>query len=474
MNRRDFIRTIGISGAGLLSIPAFARKVFAANHLKASDFGKDFAWGVATAAYQIEGSWNKDGKGESIWDHFAHHSGKIKGHTNADVACDFYNRYPSDLALVKDLNFKDFRFSVSWARVLPEGAGRINQKGLDFYKRLTDECLSKGVVPWVCLYHWDLPQVLQEKGGWVNRDVIDWFNEFTNLITKTLGDRVKNWIILNEPMGFVGLGYMTGYHAPGEKGFSNFFRATHHALLCQAEGGRVVRNNVNAANIGTSVSCSWIDPVNQEPQNIQAAARLDALMNRLYIEPTLGLGYPVQTLPFLKGIEKHVLQGDEQKLKFDLDFIGIQNYFRVVGKKSIFPPFVWATDVPPVKRDVPLTGMKWEISPEGMYKILKQFAAYPVKSIIVTENGASFPDVFENGSIHDSARAEYFKAYLKNVLKAKQDGVNVKGYFAWTLMDNFEWVEGYSQRFGIIYDDFDTQKRIIKDSGYWFQKFLSE
>lgn len=292
--------------------------------LSVTDFGENFIWGTATAAYQIEGAVNDDGRGPSIWDTFSKKPGKIKNNDHADVACDFYNLYESDLELVKKLGFTDFRFSVSWSRILPDGTGQKNQKGIDFYNRLIDKCLEMKITPWITLYHWDLPQALENRGGWKNRDIINWFSDYTKLCTLEFGDRVRNWIVLNEPMAVAGLGYTTGLHAPGKKGIWNFLPVVHHLAMCQAEGGRIIRNHVPDAYIGTALSCSFVKPFTRNPKDILAAKRADAVMNRLFIEPVLGLGYPTDAFPFLSGIQKYMLPGDDKKLEFDFDFIGLQ------------------------------------------------------------------------------------------------------------------------------------------------------
>lgn len=443
---------------------------------KKEDFGSDFKWGVATASYQIEGAWNEDGKSPSIWDHFTHtRPKKIKNRENADVACDFYNRYDGDIQLVKNMNFDVFRFSISWPRILPEGIGKVNQKGIDFYHRVIDSCLEKGVEPWITMFHWDLPQILEEKGGWSNRDVIDWFGEFAQTMTKAYGDKVKNWMILNEPMAFTSLGYMAGIHAPGKFAPSRFLKATHHTAMVQALGGRIARENVKDAYIGTTFSCSHVEPKGGLKKHEGAAYRLDILLNRLFIEPCLGLGYPTKNFRFLHKIHKYIQADDLAKLKFDFDFIGLQNYTRVVAKR--FPvPFIWLNQEKPVKWGVPredLTQMGWEVYPEGIYKVIKRFNEYKnLPPIIITENGAAFPDKVTGDRVHDPRRVQFFKDYLSNIHRAQQDGMDVRGYFVWTLMDNFEWAEGYHPRFGLVYVDYPTQKRIIKDSGYFFQELL--
>lgn len=437
------------------------------------DFGKDFRWGTVTAAFQVEGAVKEDGRGASVWDTFTHKKGKIKNNDHADVACDFYHKYESDLELVVELGFSEFRFSISWPRILPAGIGEINQQGIDFYNRLIDKCIELKITPWITLYHWDLPQALQDKGGWKNRQIIHWFTEYVQLCTLQFGDRVKNWIVMNEPMAVAGLGYTTGLHAPGKKGILNFLPVVHHLALCQAEGGRIIRQNLPQAYIGTALSCSFVEAFTKSSKDIRAAKRADALMNRLFIEPALGLGYPSDAFSYLKNIRKFMLEGDEEKLKFDFDFIGLQNYFSVVVRHSYLAPVLWLKDVPAKLRNVPTTAMGWEINPEGMYKIIKQFSKYPgIKEIVISESGAAFEDICLNDEVKDPERVAFFQNYIANILRAKREGINVTGYLAWSLMDNFEWAEGYSARFGLVHVDFETQKRTIKDSGKWFADFL--
>ncbi len=494
MNRRDAIKLSALGTGALISNPlnilASAKSPNPIQHslltqtafsspFSKSDFGDDFKWGVATAAYQIEGAWQADGKSPSVWDAFTHKKGKIKNNENADVSCDFYHNYASDLAILKSLNFKVFRFSLAWTRIMPDGTGKINQKGFDFYHQVIDECLKLGLEPWITLYHWDLPQVLEDKGGWANREVIGWFSDYVDACTKEFGSKVKNWMVFNEPMAFVPLGYMLGIHAPGKKSIKKFMKGTHHVCMCQAAGGRIIRQNVPDAHIGTTFSCSHVDPKNQKPKHLKAARTIDAMFNRLFIEPALGLGYPWEDVPFLKRIKKYIQPGDEEKLAFDFDFIGLQNYSRIIATHSLIPPLVWANQVSPKKRGIPkedLTLMGWEVYPEGIYKLMKQFDAYEgIDKIIITENGAAFTDIVQkNDTIKDDKRIQFFKDYLSNVLKAKQEGVNIQGYFVWTFLDNFEWAEGYHPRFGLVHVDFKTQQRRIKNSGLWFKELLSE
>lgn len=476
MTREEWLKLSAAFSAGSLLPRHLLAQLISDGELKRSDFGKDFVWGTATAAYQIEGAWNEDGKGESIWDHFTHHhKGKIKTRENGDVANDFYHRYASDIELMHQLHIPASRFSIAWSRVLPQGTGQVNQKGIDFYDRVIDKCLKENVAPWITCYHWDLPQALEEKDGWANRDCIKWFEEYVDVITRKFGDRVKNWMVFNEPMAFVPLGYLVGIHAPGHINFSKFYKATHHVVMCHGAGARVIRNNVKEAHIGTTFSCSHIDAKNDHPGNIKAAARADAFINRLFLDPVMGRGYPIKDLPACKHIEKHIQPGDEKLMPYDFDFIGMQNYSRMVVKKLALIPIIHFVNVPAKKLGHDITDMGWEVYPEGIYQLLKQYAAYKnMPQIIVTENGAAFPDTMVNGEINDTKRLQFIKDYLKQILKAKQEGVNVGGYFIWSFMDNFEWAEGYRPRFGIVGVDFKTQQRTVKASGKWFSEFLSQ
>lgn len=476
MRRRLMIQKLGTLLIGMFGLhKLFGRKTTATREAlhNAALFGKRFTWGTATAAYQIEGAYDADGKSPSIWDTFTNKPRRSERIGNANDAVDFYHRFNDDLEINRSLHFNAFRFSLSWSRILPGGIGEVNQKGLDFYHRVIDNCLSKGIEPWITIYHWDLPQILEDKGGWTNRDIIHWFTEYTNVVTQNFGDKVKNWCVLNEPMSFVGLGYFMGYHAPGRRGVRNFLPAAHHATLCQSEGGRIIRQNVKKANIGTTFSTSYVEPLNDKDLNKDAADRMDAVLNRLFLEPALGLGYPLDTIPALKQIEKHFQQGDEAKMTFDFDFIGVQYYFRTIARFSLFPPILFARNVPAKRRDVPVNTMNLEVYPDGLYHILKSFAAYPqIKKLVVTESGVCFHDTLIEAQVHDPERISYFRDTMKNLKKAKDEGVPVDGFFAWTLMDNFEWSEGFEPRFGLVYVDHQTKRRFIKDSGYWFRDFL--
>lgn len=442
--------------------------------LNASDFGKDFTWGVSTAAYQIEGAHNLHGKGPSIWDKFTATPKVILNGENANVSCDFYHKYKEDILLMKSMNIDNYRFSISWPRVLPNGTGTINEAGIQFYNDVINFCLEQNITPWITLYHWDLPQTLEEKGGWTNRQIVTWFSEFTQVCANAFGDRVKNWMVMNEPMVFTGAGYFLGVHAPGKKGLKNFLPAAHHAVLCQAEGGRILRKLVPNANVGTTFSCSQITPYRKNKRDKKTAIKVDALLNRLFIEPALGLGYPTKEAPVLKKLQPYIQPTDMDDCKFDFDFIGIQNYTREKVKYSLLVPYIRAKIVKASKRNVATTLMDWEVYPPSIYNMIKKFSNYPqIKKIIITENGAAFKDKIDGDNIIDTKRTDFLQGYLTQVLKAKQAGLNIHGYFVWTFTDNFEWAEGYHPRFGLVYIDFKTLKRTIKSSGKWFSQFLS-
>jgi beta-glucosidase len=441
--------------------------------LQANDFGEDFIWGVSTAAYQIEGAHDIHDKGPSIWDHFTSKKGNTYQNQHGNDACEFYHKFQEDILLMRKMNIDHFRFSLSWARILPNGTGAISSKGIQFYNDVINFCLECGITPWVTLYHWDLPLALEEKGGWTNREILGWFQEYVTVCANSFGDRVKNWMVLNEPMVFTGAGYFLGVHAPGRKGLKNFLPSVHHAVLCQAAGGRILRNLVANANIGTTFSCSQISPYRNNIRDHKAAERADAMLNRLFIEPSLGMGYPWDTIPVLKRLQSYIMPGDAENSVFDFDFVGIQNYTREKVKHSYFVPYIRAKIVKASKRKVRATLMDWEVYPPSIFKMIKRFNSYEgVKKIMITENGAAFADEIYQGGVHDEERLSYLQAYLKQVNKAQRVGLKVDGYFVWTFTDNFEWAEGYYPRFGLVYIDFENQQRIVKSSGQWFSRFL--
>jgi len=442
--------------------------------LHKNQFGEDFLWGVATAAFQIEGAHDADGKGSSIWDVFTSQKGKIKNGHHALTACDFYNSYQNDIGLIRELNIPNFRFSISWTRIMPTGVHPINQAGIDYYNKIIDALLEQGIEPWITLYHWDLPHDLEVKGGWTNRESVAWFSEYAATCAQHFGDRVKNWMVINEPSVFTGAGYFLGIHAPGKKGITNYLKAMHHVTLATAAGAKILREKVSGANIGTTFSCTHIEPATQSTKDVEAAKRVDTLLNRTFIEPILGLGYPQKDLPVLKKLNNYILDDDLNNLAFDFDFIGLQCYTREIVKAAMLIPYIGAELISAEKRNVISTEMGWEVYPPAMYHVLQKFNAYKgIKKIIITENGAAFADTVTNGKVFDIKRTHYIQDHLEQILKAKNDGLQVDGYFVWSLTDNFEWAEGYNARFGLVHIDFETQKRTIKNSGLWLKDFLS-
>nr|WP_294774895.1 GH1 family beta-glucosidase [uncultured Flavobacterium sp.] len=441
---------------------------------KSSLFGEDFIWGVSSSALQTEGASEKEGKGLSIWDKFSKKKGAILNNDSPEIGNNFYENYKEDIDLIKKLKIPNFRFSISWPRILPNGIGTVNPHGIAFYHNVIDACLEQGIEPFITLYHWDLPLALEEKGGWTNREILSWFEEFVTVCVNEYNDKVKNWIVLNEPSVFTGAGYFFGVHAPGRKGLNNFLPAMHHALLCQAIGYKRIKTIDPHAQVGTTFSCTYITPLRYSVKDLNAAQRVDALLNRAFIEPSLGLGYPIEALPFLKGISKYIEKGDDELIKAEFDFIGLQNYTREVVEHNSYVPYLNAKIISAQKRKVNLTAMKWEIYPKSISTMIKKFSQYDgVKKIIITESGASFFDELQANEINDVERIRYIKSYLEEVLWAKRNGGKVEGYFVWSLTDNFEWAEGYRQRFGLVHVDFNTQKRTIKNSGYWYAEFLS-
>jgi len=437
-------------------------------------FENDFAWGASASAFQTEGAMNEEGKVLSVWDTFTSKKGKIRNGDNAQIATDFYHRYPTDISLLKSMNFKHFRFSIAWSRIIVDKSGTVNQKGLDYYKRLIDNCLENGITPWATLYHWDHPQFVENDGGWLNRDIVNQFSQYASITTQALGDRLKNWMVLNEPMSFTGLGYIRGIHAPGRRKLSNLFPVVHHVTMTQAEGGRIIRANVIDSKIGTTYSMSDVQPVSNKEKDVEAAKRVDALLNRMYLEPTMGMGYPTETLPILRKIEKFVKSGDMEKLSFDFDFVGIQYYFRVVAEHSAWIPYLHAREISPKKRNVLMNTMNLEIYPKGIYNLLNKLNKYPkIPPIYITESGVCLQDIpDETGFVNDIERINYFKKTFEYLEKAKNDGANLKGFFVWSLTDNFEWNEGYHPTFGLVSVNYNNQQRIMKKSGLWFQEFL--
>ncbi len=438
-------------------------------------FPKGFFWGTATASYQIEGAWNEDGKGESIWDRFAHTPGKIKNGDSGDIACDSYHRWHEDFALMQAMNLNSYRFSISWPRIQPVGSGPANPRGLDYYSRMIDALLEAHIRPMVTLYHWDLPQALQDAGGWPNRDMVGRYSEYVQLVAKALGDRVSDWMLFNEPIAFTDLGYLDGTHAPGHKSMLEFLRATHVVNLAQGEGFRALKSLRPSARVGTAFSMSPCEPATNSEADQLAAERAHAITNVWFLETALRGRYP-DAFTFLPETAMRIKSGDMEKVRAPLDFIGINLYYRTIcsapsTKERISRAQDWLYPVTMAPgQQGPKTDLGWEVWPKALYDMLMRITRDYNRPIIeITESGCAYNDGPDaSGAIHDTRRIDYHRQYLAALAKAISEHADVRGYHAWTLMDNFEWAEGYSSRFGLTYVDFKTQQRTIKDSGKWY------
>lgn len=437
-------------------------------------FPKDFAWGVATSAYQIEGAWNEDGRGVSIWDTFSHTPGKIVDNENGDVAADHYHRWKQDIALLSELGIPAYRFSTAWPRILPEGTGRVNKKGLDFYDRLVDELLRRKIMPYLCLYHWDLPQVLQDKGGWTNRETARAFAEYARVVAARLSDRVPVWFTHNEPWVAAFVGHFLGEHAPGAKDIGAALKSLHHILLSHGLAlDAICAEAKRPVQVGITLNLNTVHPATPSKKDIAAAERVDMFINRIVLDPLLKGTSPIEDVALARMLTgKLILDGDLEKIR-KLDVLGVNYYSRAVMKYDAKVPVMNVTQVQPKGNEY--SGM-WEIYPEGMYETLKMVNDYqPACKLMVTENGIPVPDGVDlDGRVRDERRIRYLQSHIAQVHRAIKDGIPVKGYFHWSLLDNFEWALGYGQRFGLVYVDFKTQKRIIKDSGRWFAKVIQQ
>lgn len=440
--------------------------------LSGAHFPANFYWGTATASYQVEGAWDEDGKGESIWDRFSHTVGKVKGGDTGDVACDHYHLYKQDIALMKRLNQRSCRFSIAWPRIQPTGTGTVNQKGLDHYSRVTDALLEAGIRPMCTVYHWDLPQALEDRGGWPNRDTAAIFADYAGIVAKSLGDRINTWAIFNEPWVFTYLGYGSGMHAPAKSDPKLFLKAAHTVNLAQGEAFRAMKSAAPKAKIGSAFSMSPGAPASDSEADRAATARFHAVNNVLFLYTAMHGEYPkafVNDTPFeIMGVKP----GDGKIMRAPLDWIGINYYNRHVVSYDPKVPFAEFNAVMPAVG--PMTDNGWEVWPKGLYDIVTQISNEYNKPIIeITENGCSYADApysGANGGVPDKRRTDFFRGHLAELARAIKDGADVRGYHAWSLLDNFEWAEGYSQRFGLTYVDFRDQKRTVKDSGLWYAK----
>lgn len=442
-------------------------------------FSDGFSWGVATSAYQIEGGRHADGKGESIWDRFAD-SGRMP--ESGDVACDHYRRWREDVALMAELGVTAYRFSTAWTRIIPDGAGKPNQAGIDFYGRLVDELVSNGITPWLTLYHWDLPQALQEEGGWLNRETVGAFVLYAEVVSDALGGRVRNWITHNEPWVASHLGYGTGIFAPGISDSGSALIAAHHILLSHGLAVPVIKGNSPGSQVGIALDCRPSRPASNDPADTATNRAHDGFRNRWFFDPVFGKGYPADVvalcdergvfdqpgLPFLEP-------GDLDQIATPIDFLGL-NYYTSVQIRERDEDGMGV--VLPEGPDQPdgYTEMGWEITPQALTEYLRHLhELYRPASIVITENGASFSDApDESGRIRDSRRIAYLEQHVLAVAAAVGSGVPVGGYFVWSLLDNLEWTSGYSQRFGLVWVDHASGQRSPKDSYYWYRDLIRD
>ncbi len=438
-------------------------------------FPEDFLWGAATSSFQIEGAWQEDGKGESIWDRFTHTPGKIKDGGTGDVACDHYHRYREDVALMRELGLRAYRFSVSWPRILPLGKGKVNQAGLDFYSRLTDTLLEAGIEPLLTLYHWDLPQALQDQGGWANRDISRWFGDYASVVARTLGDRIKLWTTLNEPQIFGMLGYATGQHAPGSTDPLQYLHLSHYINLAHGEGVAAIRNEASASEVGCVLQLPPIHPRSESEQDRRAARVMDGLMNRWYAEPILVGRYPEEILDLFKDLDLPIRQGDLERIHQPLDFAGLNLYSRLFAYHDPSVPLLEAMlDFDHRLPGARYTHFGWEICPGSIHEALMRFKnEWGDPEVYVTENGTAADDRLVDGEVNDPERIDFLAAYLAEARRAMDDGVKVMGYFQWSFMDNFEWAEGYASRWGIVHVDFASLRRTPKASAYWYRDLIA-
>jgi beta-glucosidase len=429
-----------------------------------------FVWGVAGSAYQVEGAVTEDGRGESIWDRFAALPGAVANGDTGVVACDSYHRFGDDVRLMRDLGIGAYRFSISWPRVVPDGRGRVNPAGLDFYDRMVDELLASGIEPFVTLYHWDLPQALEDRGGWPSRDTVEAFSEYTEVVAARLGDRVRHWITQNEPWVISWLGYGLGVHAPGRASEVDALAAAHHVLLAHGRAAEVLRRETSGARVGVTIDLVPMYPLTYSDADVDAARRADGSRNRWFLEPVLGRGYPRDMLEEYASILPPIEDGDLQTIAAPLDFLGVNYYTRNVvraGADAAAPATVET-------RGAEHTDMGWEVYPDGLTDLLARLhREYELPDLYITENGAAFIDDRRNGSVSDPQRISYLERHLAALGEAIAQGVPVRGYFLWSLLDNFEWALGFTKRFGIVYVDFDTLERVPKASYAWYRDFIA-
>jgi beta-glucosidase len=438
----------------------------------AQRFPDGFRWGFAASAYQIEGAATADGRGPSIWDTFSHTPGKTDNGDTGDVACDHYHRYQDDVRTMAELGAMAYRFSVSWPRVMPTGSGTVNQKGIDFYRRLVDELVAAGIEPTLNLFHWDLPQALQDKGGFANPDICGWFADYAHLIALRLGDSVTDWMTFNEPAVYAFLGHADGIHAPGLTHWPTAMRVADNEIRAHAAAAEAIRSEVAGARLGVAVDINHFAPATDSDEDVRATAAYRATRDTWFLDPLFGRGYPEL------GVREHEAAGHLDGVELsappagDLDYVGVNYYRQETVYANSDQPFDWEIRTRP---GVELTEMHWEVVPRGLYEgLMWVHTTYQPKDLRITENGAAYPDpVAADGMVHDADRQAYLAAHLNAAADAIEAGAPLRGYDVWSFMDNFEWSLGYSKRFGVVHVDYATQKRTPKQSARWYQQLIS-
>ena len=444
-------------------------------------FPEGFSWGSSTATVQVDGAAHEGGKGESIWDRFASDPARIEDRTDPGVTCDHFHRFRDDLDLMRSLGLRAYRFSIAWPRVLPQGDGAVNEAGLDFYDRLVDAMLERGIRPFATLFHWDLPQRLQDRGGWADRATVDAYLRYAQTVVGRLGDRIKDWMTLNEPWVFAFCGHLYGVHAPGLKDLRTALSVAHHLLVAHGKVVPIIRAACPGARVGLVNNLEWIEPASDRPEDVAAAQRWDGAFNRWFLDPIFGKGYPKDLWAWYQTDGPRIEPGDLEAMAAPTDFLGVNWYTRrliahdptpraasqraFLSARQIYWPFV-----PRAEFD------EWEIQPEGLYRtLLRVRRDYPVAAVYVTENGTSWPDrPGPDGAVHDPLRTRYLARHAAAIHQAIEDGVPVRGYFVWSFMDNWEWAFGFNKRFGLVHVDYQTQRRTVKDSGRWYSRAAQE
>ena len=438
-------------------------------------FPDGFLWGAATASYQVEGATHEDGRGESIWDRFCATPGAVANGDTGDVACDAYHRFAEDIRLAAAMGLTAYRFSVAWPRVLPDGSGRVEERGLAYYDRLVDTLLAAGIEPFLTLYHWDLPQTLQDRGGWPDRATAAAFTAYAETVARRLGDRVRFWTTLNEPWVSAFIGYYEGRHAPGIRDLGTAVAASHHLLLAHGMAVEALRAELpSTARVGISLNLSPVESAGLDPGAADAVTRMDGYLNRWFLDPLAGRGYPADMLALYGARAPRIQEGDLATIAAPLDFLGVNNYYRLVVRDDPAGPFPNVEAIQP--EGAALSTMGWEINAQGLESILTRVAAdYSFPQLFVTENGVALDDRLEgDGTVHDPGRIAYLDDHLRAVVRVLSAGAPLGGYFAWSLLDNFEWAFGYAKRFGLVYVDYPTLRRIPKDSAAWYTDLARE